>query len=87
MRYRVQGQVQWHTTETVNVSASGLLFIAKEKLAKGARIELEISMSASNLKPTRLTAVSEVLRQGKDDDPMVTTVRHITSKTLDGDIG
>ncbi len=86
MRYRIEGQAEWKSTKTVNVSASGLLFVATDKLKKGTRIELEISMSAANLKPTRLTAVSEVLRQGREDEPLVTTVRHIRSKTLDGDI-
>lgn len=86
MRYRPVGQAQWRAARTVNVSASGLLFVATERLAKGARIELEISMTTANLKPTHLSAVSEVLRQGSDGQPMITTVKHLKSQTCDGDI-
>ncbi len=85
MRYRPVGHPKWRSTKTVNVSASGLLFIASEKLPLGSKIELEISMTAANLKPTRLAAVSEVLRQGTKDEPMLTVVRHVKSQTVDGD--
>ena len=85
MRYRLEGQLSWRPGKTVNVSSSGLLFIAQEPLPRGAKIEVEISMSSANLKPTRVHAVSEVLRQGSAEQPMLTTVHHVKSHTVDGD--
>ena len=86
MRYRLVGQVNWRAAKTVNVSASGLLFMATEKLPIGAKLEVEISMTAAMLKPTHLKATSEVLRQGTKDSRLITTVRHIASQTVAGDI-
>jgi len=86
MRYRPVGHPLWRSVKTVNVSSSGLKFIATERLAAGAKLEVEISMTAELLKPTRLTAVSEVLRQGTDDQPLLTTVKHMSSQTVVGDL-
>ena len=86
MRYRLVGHVNWKAAKTLNVSASGLLFTAADKLPVGAKLEVEISMTAAMLKPTHLRATSEVLRQGTKDQPMITTVRHVTSQTVAGDM-
>jgi hypothetical protein len=85
MRYRRAGHSQWHRAKTVNVSSSGLLFLTAERFAPGTRLEVEISMTASMLKPSHLSSVSEVLRQKDHDDLMLTTVHHVSSQTVEGD--
>jgi hypothetical protein len=85
MRYRLVGQLQWKPAKTVNVSSSGLLFLTTERFAPGTRIETEVSMTASNLKPTHMSNVSEVLRQTAVEHSLLTTLHHVTSQTLEGD--
>jgi hypothetical protein len=85
MRYRRVGQLQWQTAKTVNVSSSGLLFLTVERFAPGTRLEVEISMTASMLKPSHLSSVSEVLRQKEHEALMLTTVHHVSSQTVEGD--
>lgn len=85
MRYRLVGQIQWKDAKTVNVSSSGLLFLTTERFAPGTRIETEVSMTASNLKPTHISSISEVLRQSAVDQLLLTTLHHVKSQTLDGD--
>ncbi len=85
MRYRMKGQLQWKPAKTVNVSSTGLLFLTSERFAPGTRLEVEVSMASSNLKPTHLKAVSEVLRQTGVDNLLLTTLHHVSSQTVDGD--
>src|SRR6266702_2763209 len=86
MRYRPVGQTQWRTAKTANVSSSGLLFLSNEKLAPGTKLEVEISMTSSMLKPTHLAAKSEVLRQKSSDETMmITTIHNLSSQTVEGD--
>src|SRR4051812_46186992 len=82
MKYRRVGQLQWQPAKTVNVRSSGLLFLTSDKFAPGTRLEVGISMTASMLKPTHLSTVSEVLRQKTHDGLLLTTVRHLSSQTV-----
>jgi hypothetical protein len=85
MRYRLAGQLQWKAGKTVNVSSSGLLFLTNERFAPGTRLEVEVSMTASMLKPTHMSSVSEVLRQTPVDQVLLTTLHHVSSQTVNGD--
>jgi PilZ domain len=80
MRYRPLGDSKWRDAKTTNVSASGLLFEASERLMVGKKLEIEVSM-AESLKPTRLIALSEVMRQEKEN--LKTAVRHVNYRTED----
>ena len=40
LRYRREGQQEWHPGETINVSESGLLFSSNELLDVDARLEI-----------------------------------------------
>ena len=85
MRYRVVGQSAWKVSKTVNVSASGLLFLTDDRFPHGTKLEVEVSMTSSMLKPTHLTTVSEVLRQRASGESLVTTVHYLSSQTVEGD--
>lgn len=84
MRYRPLGETKWRPAKTVNVSASGLLFQATEPLQIGKKLELEVSMTTSYLRPSKIIATSEVLRQKKES--LTTAVRHIQYRTDEGEI-
>jgi PilZ domain-containing protein len=86
MRYRPAGESEWRKAKTVNVSASGLLFVASEPLPAGRQLEVEISMTTTLLKPSRVSATSEVLRQGTEAEPLLTTVRHLQYRMMEGDV-
>jgi len=77
MRYRPVGDTRWRSTITENLSSSGVRFGALEPLAVGAHLEIEISMTAAFLKPMRVIARSEVVRQVADNDLRVTAARHV----------
>ena len=77
MRYRPEGELRWRSATSENVSSSGLRFLAKERLRVGSRIDIEISMTTPFLKPSHLIATSEVVRQGGNDQPHMTAVRHV----------
>lgn len=40
LRYRCAGQQNWHAGETINMSASGVLFTSNELLEIDARLEI-----------------------------------------------
>jgi len=86
MRYRPTGHPQWRNTKTANVSASGALFLATETLAAGQQLEVEISMTATMLKPSRIVATSEVVRQGCNKQLLMTAVHHREYRMVDGDL-
>ncbi len=77
MRYRPVGDAQWRESLTENVSSSGARFMANEPLTPGRKIEIEIIMTAALLRPARVVAVSEVIRQGVGHEPMMTAVHHL----------
>jgi hypothetical protein len=77
MRYRRKGETQWRRSQSQNISSSGALFATTEMLPPGSVLEMEISMSAGTLKPTRVSALSEVVRQIADDIGLMTSVRHL----------
>lgn len=77
MRYRPVGDKEWRDALTENVSSSGARFLAVEELRPGRKIEIEIVMTAALLKPARVIALSEVIRQGVGHDPMMTSVHHL----------
>lgn len=84
MRYRPQGDSRWREATTKNVSSSGALFLTDEPLQPGRKLEIEILMMASSpLKPSRVVATSEVVRQNADDHSLLTAVRHLQSQTQD----
>src|SRR5215831_16844084 len=86
MRYRPTGHPQWRNTKTANVSSSGALFLATERLAAGQQLEIEISMTATLLKPSRIIATSEVVRQGYNAQLRLTAVQHRQYRMVDGDL-
>ena len=71
------GDARWRSTITENLSSSGVRFGALEPLTVGAQLEVEISMTAAFLKPMRVIARSEVVRQAADNDLRVTAARHV----------
>jgi hypothetical protein len=77
MRYRPQGAARWRKSSSRNVSSSGAQFTATEPLPPGSKIEMEISMAAGMLKPSRVQAISEVVRQTTEDDGLLTAVKHL----------
>jgi hypothetical protein len=82
MRYRPTGDSRWRPTITENLSSSGARFVAFEELSPGTRIEVEISMTATLLKPSRVRTLSEIVRQTAEDptrevQPHMTAVRHL----------
>jgi hypothetical protein len=77
MRYRRQGDLRWREVITKNVSSTGALFLAPEALKPGSKLEIEIVMTAGLLKPSRVTAESEVVRQSSEEEPLLTSVRHL----------
>jgi hypothetical protein len=78
IRYRPNGDQRWRQTNTVNVSASGALFIASEALQPGCKLEVEIWMNTEELNPSKVLAISEVVRQGSEAGRLMTAVRHLT---------
>jgi hypothetical protein len=85
MRYRPVGHLQWRNGKTVNVSAGGLTFATGEPLEPGRILEVEISMTTSLLRPSRVVAISIVIRQDSGAQPFVTTVQHSKHHLVDGD--
>jgi hypothetical protein len=77
MRYRPQGDARWRKSSSRNVSSSGAQFDATEPLPPGCKIEMEISMAAGTLKPSRVQAVSEVVRQTPEEGTLLTAVKHL----------
>ena len=86
MRYRPLGQTQWRNVKTANVSSSGVLFLASERLWAGQQLEIEISMTAALLKPSRIVATSEVIRQESGTHLLVTAVHHTQYRMAEGDL-
>ena len=82
MRYRPQGDSRWREATTKNVSSSGALFLTDEPLEPGRKLEIEILMMATApLKPSRVVATSEVVRQSVEEAALLTAVRHLQSQT------
>jgi hypothetical protein len=77
MRYRPQGDQRWRMSSSRNVSSSGAQFTAAEPLPPGSKLEMEISMAAGTLKPSRVQAVSEVVRQSPEEGGLLTAVKHL----------
>ncbi len=86
MKYRPVGHLQWRKGCTVNVSASGLKFTAHEPLESGRMLEVEVSMTASLLKPSRVVALSRVVNQDSSTPQLITTVQHSSCHVLEGDL-
>jgi hypothetical protein len=84
MRYRRQGDLRWREVVTKNVSSSGALFLAPEALKPGSMLEIEISMHAGSLRPGLLIAQSEVVRQSSEQEPLLTSVRHVRYSLQEG---
>ena len=85
MRYRPLGQTQWRSAKTANVSSSGVLFLASERLSTGQQLEIEISMTEALFKPSRIIATSEVVRQ-RSGTHLLTAVQHREYRMVDGDL-
>jgi len=62
LRYRREGQQEWTTGETINVSESGLLFTADELLEVDARVEITFQTNGPLLLQ-RSTRVATVVRR------------------------
>jgi hypothetical protein len=62
LRYRREGQQEWTTAETINISSSGLLFSSNELLEVDARVEITFQTSGPPL-IERSTRVATVVRR------------------------
>jgi hypothetical protein len=62
MRYRREGEEDWRSGETVNISQSGLLFSSNEMLEIDARIEITFQTSGSPLLQSSTRHVQVVRR-------------------------
>lgn len=49
IRYRQEGQKEWHLGETINISESGLLFSSDELLEVDARLEITFQTKGAPL--------------------------------------
>jgi hypothetical protein len=75
MRYRPVGESRCRETKTINVSASGAVFLASEVLLPDCQLEIQIWMKARLLTPGTVLTTSEVVRQSSES--LVTVVRHL----------
>jgi len=62
MRYRCEGEADWRSGETINISQSGLLFSSNEMLEIDARIEITFQTSGSPLLQSSTRHVQVVRR-------------------------
>jgi hypothetical protein len=49
LRYRLDGQENWQTGETINISRSGILFYSSEALEVDSRVEIIFEASSIGL--------------------------------------
>ena len=73
IRYRYQGDGEWITAETINISESGLLFSSDQLLDVDARIEVTFQSSGTPLlqSSTRMIqVVRRVLSSWPETDPV-----------------
>lgn len=78
LRYRLEAEAQWHSTQTENISNEGAVFVAEKGMAQGTRLHVEIAMNADRLNPATIIAVSEVVWEKSVDGGFQIGIKHVT---------
>jgi len=76
MKYRLLGENDWRKGTTENISRSGVLFLAEERISPAAQLEINLVLpvEVAGLSPAEVVCRGEVVRSAGTDRSATTPV-------------
>ncbi len=76
LQYRRKGEASWRTATVINISSTGVIFLAPESLSVGTEIDLSIQLGSPDdvLRAGRLACRAQVVRTETDTEAKWNTV-------------